>query len=405
MLRAYRAGVPLPRVLGHVHLWPFLGWPDLDGPPVAGTEVTVYNGAVNLKTRADETGRFWLRDIPAGDYAVRADLRPYQMSPEPLRFWGTESVNGSLHVPETGCGYTEVQLVTTSTIQGTVLDPQGRGAEKIPVRLQMKEDPRRLRQLFAITDKQGRFTVSGVPDADVYVLAGVDFDLLAGGTNVDMDMRYRTVYYPSGSSVETASPLRLRPGETRKSLVLRLGTPLRWNHVKVKVLDKDGRPRVGADVDLYGGPGPVLTKTHQGGLGYLSCLSGWKYELEAAAGHSQPDGKWDVLVTARTPFICGDQVSPIVLELDHTMRGIVAGQTVDEKGIPLAYPLIRVYRTSETTPQYETRGDENGQFRIEDVEAGLYKINIAVPGFGEKTLSDVGVSPGFITNLGAMIWM
>jgi hypothetical protein len=67
--------------------------------------------------------------------------------------------------------------------------------------------------------------------------------------------------------------------------------------------------------------------------------------------------------------------------------------------------LIRVYRTSETTPQYETRGDENGQFRIEDVEAGLYKINIAVPGFGEKTLSDVGVSPGFITNLGAMIWM
>jgi hypothetical protein len=340
MLRAYRAGVPPPRVLGHVHLSPFLGWPYLDGPPLAGAEITISNGAVNLRTTADEMGRFWLRDAPAGDYAVRADLPPYQMNPEPVRFWTTESVNGSLHVPDTGCGYTEVEFATTSRIQGVVLDPRGKGAAKILVRLRKKEGPPGLHQLFAITDKQGRFTISGVPDGDVYLLAGVDPDLLAGGTNVDMDMRYRTVYYPSGSFAESASPLRLRPGEMRDGLVLRLGAPLRWNRVKVKVLDRDGRPDVRADVDMYGGPpGPGHTKTGVGGIGRLSCLSGWKYELEAAAGRSQPDGKSEVLVTSRRPFICGDQVSPVVLELNHTMRGIIAGQIVDAKGIALAYPI------------------------------------------------------------------
>ena len=67
--------------------------------------------------------------------------------------------------------------------------------------------------------------MSGVPDANVYLSAGVDSDLLSGGTNLDLDMRYRAVYYPGGSTAETASPLRLKLGEKR-SIVLRLGTPL-----------------------------------------------------------------------------------------------------------------------------------------------------------------------------------
>jgi hypothetical protein len=405
MLRAYRAGVPLPRVLGHIHVLPFLGWPDLDGPSLARAEVALSNGAVELKTFADETGRFWLRDAPAGDYTVRAHLPPYKMSPEPRRFYLTESVNGFLHVPETGCGYTEVQFETTSAIQGTVVDPQGRGAAKILVGLQMKEGSRQMHQLGAITDKQGRFTISGVPDADVYLLAGVGPDLFAAGTNADLDMRYRTVYYPSSSSIEGASPLRLTPGEMKKSLVLRLGSPLRWNRVQFKVLDEDGRPTAGSGVDMSGGPGQGLATTGKGGMGYLPCMSGWKYALEASARTSQPDGKSSAVVTSRTPFICGDLASPIVLKLDHTMKGIITGQIVDAKGVALANPLVRVYRKSETAPHYEMRGDQDGRFRIEDVEAGSYTVNIAVPAIGDKTLSDVDVSPGFISDLGAVIWM
>lgn len=41
MLREYRAGVPLPRVLGHVHMSPYSGWPYLDGPALAGAEITI----------------------------------------------------------------------------------------------------------------------------------------------------------------------------------------------------------------------------------------------------------------------------------------------------------------------------------------------------------------------------
>ena len=80
MLRAYRAGAPWPRVLGHVYLKPYLGWPELNGPALEGAVVTMSNSSVTLKAVSDTTGKFSLQDAPPGDYIVRADLSPYRMA-------------------------------------------------------------------------------------------------------------------------------------------------------------------------------------------------------------------------------------------------------------------------------------------------------------------------------------
>jgi hypothetical protein len=402
MLRALKAGKPMPKVLGHIHLSPFLGWPWLDGPALSGAAITISNDAVSFKATTGPTGRFSLQDLPPGEYSVRADLTPYRMDPNPIRFSLTNSENGHLRVPEAGCGYTEVELATASSIDGIVLDPSGKGAPKVPVSAQMKGGPFGMRRLGDITDRDGRFTISGVPDTDVYLSAGVDADSFP--TNADFDMRYRAVYYPGVATMETASPLRLKLGEKR-SVVLRLGTRLQWGRVDVKVVDKDGRAKVGASADLYGGPRSEIMTIGPRGVGSQRCLVGWKYELEASAWgeHSRPDGKREVLVASRTPFICSDRKTPIVLVLDHTPRGIVSGQAVDAKGFALGSPSLRMYRDSETLPRYEVRGDDKGQFEIKDIDPGVYEINIAVRGHGGKTLSKVGVAAGQITNLGAVV--
>jgi hypothetical protein len=399
MLRAETAGKAMPKVLGDIHLSPYWGWPWLDGPALNGAVIAISNAAVSLKTTTDPTGRFSIQDAPPGEYRVRADLTPYRMDPNPIRFSTTNSVNGYLRIPEAGCGYTEVQLSTASSISGVVLDPSGKGAPKTPVSVRTKGGPFGVRELVAVTDRNGRFTISGVPDADVYLSAGVDADSFP----TNMNTRYRAVYYSDGDTTETASPLRLKFGEKR-SVVLRLGTPLKWGRVDVKVVDKDGRAKVGANVDLHGVP-EIMT-TGPRGLGSLRCLAGWKYELEASAWgeHSRPDGKREVLVASRTPLVCGDRKTPIVLVLDHTPHGIVSGQAVDAKGFALGYPSLRMYRDSDTIPRYEVRGDDKGRFRIEDIDPGVYEINIAVQGQGEKTLSRVGVAAGQITNLGAVAW-
>jgi hypothetical protein len=404
MLRAYKAGKPFPKILGHIHLSPFFGWPWLDGPALAGAAITISNPFVNLKTTTDAMGRFSLQNAPPGEYTVRADLAPYHMDADAIRP-SMASVNGHLRVPEAGCGYTEVQLATTSSIDGIVLDPLGKGAPKIPVFARMRDGSPLTHGVFAVTGQDGRFTLSGVPDANVYLSAGVDSDFLSGGTNLDLDMRYLAVYYPAGSTAQTASPLRLKLGEKR-SAVLRLRTPLQWTRVDVKVVDKNGRARAGAYVNAYGGPPrSETTTTGRQGLGSLPCLAGWKYKLDASAfgEHRRPDGKTEVFVASPTPWICGDRKAPVVLVLDHTSRGIVAGQMVDSKGVALGFPAVQMYRDDETIPRYEARGDGKGQFRIEDVDPGLYTIHLSLGGFGEKTLAKIDVTAG-LTNLGAVVW-
>ncbi len=65
MLRAYRAGATLPRVVGHVYLYPFRGWPVLSGPALKGARVAM-SGADATFTATICTTRSRTVGIPSG---------------------------------------------------------------------------------------------------------------------------------------------------------------------------------------------------------------------------------------------------------------------------------------------------------------------------------------------------
>jgi hypothetical protein len=99
ILRAYRAGTPVPRILGHIYLRPFRSRPVLSGPALAGARVTLSSGAAHFQATTDAKGVFSLPDAPAVSYSVQAGLDPFHMA-QPV----------TLYVSETGCGYVVIEL-------------------------------------------------------------------------------------------------------------------------------------------------------------------------------------------------------------------------------------------------------------------------------------------------------
>ncbi len=305
MLRAYRAGQPLPRVFGRVYLTPFRGWPLLNGPQLNGARVTLTSSGTILRATTLADGTFALADAPAGVYIVSAELPPFvPVLPQ-----------SPLTVPEIGCGYQDVALRTTSKLEGVVLDPQGHPVARVPVKAEalsslQDEYPA---TLGVETNAEGRFAIVGIPDSDVRLSYGSEHPS-------SERVPYSLVYYPNSTSPSGAGTLRLRAGEQRAGLVLRLPTPPKVGRVAVKVLQSDGTPVNGAFVDArFNGSYTESAKTGPAGTAELSCLEGLQYQLEAHIFAGQTLGS-GAIRNRPVPIVCGKDPGPLELTLDHVER-------------------------------------------------------------------------------------
>jgi hypothetical protein len=83
--------------------------------------------------------------------------------------------------------------------------------------------------------------------------------------------------------------------------------------------------------------------------------------------------------------------------------GAVGGKAVDLSGFFLSSPKVRIMGTSNGEPRYQTTGDLQGLFQLAGIEPGVYTIKVTVPGFREKTVSDVRIISGQQTDLGTVI--
>jgi hypothetical protein len=164
MLRAYRAGQPMPRVFGRVYLEPFRGWPKLDGPRIRNAQVTLANESITLRATTSADGTFALASAPAGAYSITAALPPFVLA-QPRTI---------ITIPEVGCGSEDVALRTTSELRGSVLDFEGRPASGIPVKIEVlgASDSEYRPTIEARTDTGGRFALVGVPEAAVRLSYG-----------------------------------------------------------------------------------------------------------------------------------------------------------------------------------------------------------------------------------------
>jgi len=222
----------------------------------------------------------------------------------------------NLSVPEAGCGYADIQLATGSRIQGVVVNRQGKPAAKIPVWVEPTggnpKDGMTQYPMSTTTDVNGGFAISGLPDADVCLSAGVGYPTTA--------MPYGRVYYPAGRSRDTATVFRLKPGDHHPPVVLILEEALARGSVRVRVLHKDGKPGVGAVVDVLDGEGfaAEFANTDANGVARVPCLRGLRYELEAQTFHQRMPSRDNILKSSRSPFICGDFSAEFTLVLDHS---------------------------------------------------------------------------------------
>ncbi len=264
-------------------------------------------GAVTtLHATTDSKGGFSLATAPAGYYNTWAELPPYRM--------GLQAI---LHVPVTGCGYTDVQLTTTSSLPGVVLDHKGMPAAKIPVAVWLREKKLEVSTdpwaLSATTDQNGQFVVAGLPDVDILVSAGSGFPRT--------DVPYGRVYYPNGHSLESAAVLRLKPGEHHRPIVLMLEPPLVRVVANVRVV-RNGKPAPNALVTARDDRGVIAesSKTDAQGAATVPCLGGQKYELEAQTLHTRMPWRGNIFKSSRQPFTCGGIATPSILVLDHSDR-------------------------------------------------------------------------------------
>jgi hypothetical protein len=133
-------------------------------------------------------------------------------------------------------------------------------------------------------------------------------------------VRYPLVYYLNATGQSKAATLRLRVGERRTDLVLRLPAPPKVVRVKVKVTMRDGSPAKGAFINArFDGVFTEFAKALPDGTAEIPCLEGLRYQLEAhlLAGRDPSAG---LIKNRPVPVTCGKDVGPFVLALDHVDR-------------------------------------------------------------------------------------
>ena len=82
--------------------------------------------------------------------------------------------------------------------------------------------------------------------------------------------------------------------------------------------------------------------------------------------------------------------------------GSISGKAEDQGGVYLPFPKVRVNGQSNAELLYEANGDAQGRFQLVGVEPGIYTIQITVQGFRDMTVSNVSITRGQESNLGAL---
>jgi hypothetical protein len=295
MLRHYRASGASPRILGHVVVHPFRGWPVFGGPRMRGARVTITGGGKTIRTLTDAHGFFAVPAAEQGSYYVRAEISPYR-----------DEHGMKVEVPPVGCGFADVQVSATGSIRGIVLDQRGRPVPDVHVGVRGKEKGF---ELDEGTDRDGKFEISRVPDGQ--------FMLYAGSESPATESPYRRVFYPGTRSVDPGKILTLKPGEHLDRLVLWLDEPSTGSSVYVRVELADGRPASSASVRAFGKAGGIqeISNADANGQTALPCLVGFKYEANALKWPASKPVPGKLLESQDVAFVCGDPREPIRLVL------------------------------------------------------------------------------------------
>jgi RNA polymerase sigma factor (sigma-70 family) len=322
------------------------------GAGVAGVELWVMQalegGAVSLSAQVvtDADGRYTARVRP-GKVTVQvmaspdSHLRPSEMLP-------VTAVPGDTE-------YETIRLRRAAAVEGAVVDDRGRAVPRASV---WTVQPRGMMLPSGTAwagDREGRFTVRGVPREDT------------------VPLRART-----GDAV-TATPALVVPGKVKAPVRL-VVSPRNAFRVRGTVEDRSGRPVPGAVVEVEWGY--RFASRQQDAEGSASRLeqhvtdAGGRFVSKAL----WPGDQYRVRVTApgfgasESPWVTGEpggahDFARIALA---RAQGVMSGRVVDSSGRPLAG--VRVFNSGDGPEPVSTTSDADGRFRLGGLHDGLVYV-------------------------------
>jgi hypothetical protein len=358
-----------------------------DGTPLRGATVTlVVSGRRSepLATRTDATGRFALRNVPAGSYRLIVERTGYARQEFGQRALGRRGVALNL---SPGQRMTDLlfRMTPAGVITGRVFDEQGEPLVGVLVNVLRRvyregrlvfeggesdrSDDRGEYRIFNLMP--GRYVVSATPVGGM-VGAGVR---RREGSDAG-DETYVPTFYPGVIEPETAVPLEVSPGQELTGIDFTL-TPQRTVRVRGRALAPGGG-RGATQVALLprSTRAPMRGRARESsvepdGAFELSGVAPGSYIL-AAMRHED-----NITYSAREPVEVGNSdVEGVTLAL--MPNGTVSGKVVVEGG---ALPESRVFVNLRPEDALSRGGNApvqaDGAFQIRNVSAGDYQVMVS----------------------------
>jgi len=287
----------------------------------------------------DADGRYEIKGIPAGTYAIAATKPNYVRSA-----FGAERVEGPGKRMTLTDGQVldkiDLRLVRAGVVTGRVVDEFGdpvTDVQVVPMRYQFVQGSRRLTRAGrgAQTNDIGEYRIFGLSPGQYYVSAVLQ-NVSMGQQDTNDRSGYAPTYYPGTGNVAEAQRLTIAQGQTLTAVNLTL-LPTQTVRASGIVVDAQGRPMGNVGVSAmqgFSGMGYFGGQTKPDGTFTINGLTPGEYTLRANL-----QGNQEQAVLALR--IDGSDVTDLQLMVTKpsTIRGRVA---FEEGGTPPKASAIRV---------------------------------------------------------------
>jgi len=162
----------------------------------------------------DSEGKFQFEALPAGSVTLEAE-KPGFLSRDPTGRWPLPSVSVQLS-PDTSPA--TLKLTPEGIISGQICDDNGEPLEGFTIRVLVRAQDKRLypdEGHRGTTDDEGRFRISGLHHGSYYLAVRQPQGAAQSSSRQSAaPMGYPAVFFPSGTDLFSATPLKVLPGRT-----------------------------------------------------------------------------------------------------------------------------------------------------------------------------------------------
>ena len=291
------------------------------GTPVRRAIVTVSNLLAVVRTvYTDGRGRYEIRDLPGGSYAVVA--RPNQLQAQYLQVLSppTSGLPRVLLIDSQILDGHDLQLARAGAIVGRVVDEGGDSISGISLSATLIGDPPgSSRGMAQTSDELGRWRIFGLSAGEYRIVARPMFSggEVVGGTSMGLV----ETYYPGVPSAEGAARVRVRAGQETAAGDFVL-VPARMHSIQGTVIGADGQPATPRTNISLAQPGGGSTGT--------SLRPGGRFSFQA-----QPPGDYQLTV------VQSDEATGLPVEY-ASMRVTLSDATPDDDLVVTMKPAATV---------------------------------------------------------------